>query len=153
MVERISQNNNTEWEHVGKNRPTFLKLNINASVIVNVIDYVRGISPEEAEKRDLKPEVHVTEVNKYGKYPNIFKVMVVSQEGSFEKIPTDKKLTWSSKCPDSYELLDRLDRGNIPDTSNGANTCKITRLSEKDHRIDIPKSKDQLYTDKILEGD
>ena len=141
----MQNNNNTEWEHVGKDRKTFLQLSINASVIVNVIDYVRGISPAEAEEQDLDPKLHVTEVNKYGKYPNSFTVKVVSQDGNFEPIPMDKKLTWNSKCPDSYDLLDRLERGNIPDTKHGVNACKIKRLSERDHKILIPSAKDQLY--------
>jgi len=150
QIEEIDQNN--EWEHIGKDRPTFLKLNINGSVIVNIISYIRGVSPAQAEELELNESL-ITEINRYGKYPNTFKLKIVSQEGTFEKIPTDKVLTWTSKCPDSYSLLDRLDRGNIPDTKHGSNVCQITRLSEKKHRIDMPKSKDQLYTENILEVD
>jgi len=152
-VNSISQHKeDLEWEPVGNDRPTFLQLKINASVIVNIISYIRGVSPAQAEELKLDESL-ITEINRYGKYPNTFKVKIVSQKGSFEKIPTDKVLTWASKCPDSYSLLDRLDRGNIPDTKHGSNACQITRLSEKKHRIDIPKSKDQLYTDNILEVD
>jgi len=152
-VNSISQHKeDLEWEPVGNDRPTFLQLNINASVIVNIISYIRGVSPAQAEELELNESL-ITEINRYGKYPNTFKLKIVSQEGTFEKIPTDKILTWASKCPDSYSLLDRLDRGNIPDTKHGSNVCQITRLSEKKHRIDMPKSKDQLYTDNILEVD
>jgi len=95
----MSQNNDI-WENVGKDRPTFLKLDINASVIVNIIDYTRGISPADAEENGLNESL-ITEVNRYGKYPNTFLLKVISQKDSFEKIPTDKDLTWTTKCPDS----------------------------------------------------
>jgi len=147
----MSQNNDI-WENVGKDRPTFLKLDINASVIVNIIDYTRGISPADAEENGLNESL-ITEVNRYGKYPNTFLLKVISQKDSFEKIPTDKDLTWTTKCPDSYDLLDRLDRGNIPDCKHGPNACEIIRMSKEVHEINIPKDKDQLYTQKILEGD
>jgi len=146
-VNSISQNN--EWENIDKDKPIFLKLEINASVIVNVIDYIRGCSPERAELEGLDPEVHITEVNRYGKYPHIFKIKVKQSEGSggYERdIAKDKIYTWSSLCSDSYELLDRLDRGNIPDHKDyGSNVCKIVRVSDREHKIKIPSTVDQKY--------
>jgi len=149
MVRSIRNNDNT-WENIDKDKPIFLKLEINASVIVNVIDYTRGCSPERAELEGLDPEVHVTEVNKYGKYPHIFKIKIKETGGMFQNnIDLEgppKIYTWSSLCGDSYELLDRLDRGNIPDHKEyGSNVCKIIRVSDREHKIKIPSAVDQNY--------
>jgi len=152
-------NNNTTWENVDKDKPTFLKLEINASVIVNVIDYIRGCSPERAELEGLDPEVHITEVNRYGKYPHVFKIKIKESDGLFnqlERVRNKGKIyTWSSLCSDSYELLDRLDRGNIPDHKEyGSNVCKLIRVSDREHKIKIPSTVDQLYkSNEMDDGD
>jgi len=155
MVISISQNN--EWENIDKDKPIFLKLEINASVIVNVIDYTRGCSPERAELEGLDPKVHVTEVNKYGKYPHVFKIKIKESDGLFKQLERvgnkDKIYTWSSLCGDSYELLDRLDRGNIPNHKKyGSNVCKIVRVSDREHKVLIPSTVDQLYKPNEMDG-
>ena len=80
---------------------------------------------------------------------NSFKIKIKETEGAFQNnidLMSDKVYTWSTLCGDSYELLDRLDRGNIPDHKEyGANVCKIIRVSDREHKVLIPSAKDQLY--------
>jgi len=111
---------------------SYLSLEIGGSALVRILEYTQGRSPTESEKNDGSD---ITEQNRWGKYPHLFKMVVLGEEGNMKDIPLDIELKWESLSTGAWKILDYCIRGIVPDHPvHGKMTVIINRISEKEYQ-------------------